>query len=215
MRQKHRALLICVALALWALSSGCVAPAEYGLYREKLPQSILVIPPRNNSVEVEAPYIYLSTVSQPLAEMGYYVFPVGVVDAFMKDNGLPTPGEMNSVSLKKIDEIFGADAVLYLEIEDWGQKYQVLQSNTVVHVLARLVDVKSGDTLWQHEVNQVRSSSRGRDDLVGMLVSAAITQALGANNLTQMRELAQTANYSLYRSISNGCSSLVLLPSVL
>jgi hypothetical protein len=40
-------------------------------------------------------YIYLSTLTKPLAEKGYYVLPVAVIDQFLKENGLPTPAEMN------------------------------------------------------------------------------------------------------------------------
>lgn len=199
-----RTLLQASITLLLLLFSACAAPVNYGLFREKIPDSILIIPPLNSSVEVEAPYVYLSTVSRPVAEMGYYVFPVAVVDAFMKDNGLPSPGEMNGVSLNKINEVFGADAVLYLEILDWGQKYQVLQSNTVVNIQARLVDVQSGLTLWQREVHEIRSSGGSNDGVLGMLISAAVTQALKANNLSQMRDLAKAANHSLFRRSSKG-----------
>ena len=69
-------------------------------------------------------------MSRPLVEAGYYVFPVAVVDAFMKENGLPTAGEMHGVSLAKLREVLGADAVLYAVIENWGQKYRVISSDT-------------------------------------------------------------------------------------
>jgi hypothetical protein len=115
------------------LAAGCASqPRDYASYRAHLPRSVLVLPPLNQSVEVDAPYRYLSTISRPLAEAGYYVFPVAVVDGVMKENGLPTPGEMHAVSLEKIREVFGADAVLYVTIEDYGQKYLIVLSGTVV-----------------------------------------------------------------------------------
>ncbi len=190
-------------LVLILFSVACVKPANYGLYREKLPRSVLVLPPLNDSIEVEAPYVYLSTISRPLAEMGYYVFPVAVVDNFMKDNGLPTPYEMHGVSLRKLKEVIGPDAVLYLHIRDWGQKYQVISSNTVVEVEARLVDVDSGDTLWQGRASAYDSSNRGSNDLVGMLISAAVTQALNSTT-DRSRTLAEEANRRMVRNKSNG-----------
>jgi hypothetical protein len=45
---------------------------------------------------------YLSTLTKPLAEKGYYVLPVAVIDQFLKENGLPTPAEMNGIPLEKI-----------------------------------------------------------------------------------------------------------------
>ncbi len=100
---------------------GCeTVSKDYTLFREHQPRSILVIPPLNESVDESASYGYLSTVTQPLAEMGYYVFPVAVIDQFLKENGLPTPGEMHDIPLDKIDEIIGADAVLYITIKEYG-----------------------------------------------------------------------------------------------
>lgn len=60
---------------------------DFSSYRAHMPGSILVLPPLNESTDVNAPYVYLSTISEPLANRGYYVFPVAVIDAFMKDNG--------------------------------------------------------------------------------------------------------------------------------
>ncbi len=164
--------------AVAALCGGCATtPYDYAPYRQHMPRSILVLPPLNESVEVNAPYSYLSTVTRPLAECGYYVFPVAVIDAFLKDNGLPTPGEMHTVSLAKISEVIGADAVLYVTIEDWGQKYLVISSNTVVKARARLVDVATATTLWEGRADAVQGSSGGGDP-IAMLVMAVIEQVI-------------------------------------
>jgi len=157
-----------------AFMCSCVAKVDYGPYRAHMPRSILVLPPLNESTAVDAPYTYLSTVSRPLAECGYYVFPVAVIDAFMKDNGLPTPDEMQNVPLTKIKEVIGADAVLYVTIEDWGQKYQVISSTTIVKARARLVDVATGATLWTGTEQLAQGS--GGNDIISMLVAALITQ---------------------------------------
>src|SRR5689334_21500588 len=113
--------LLCLVCTVLMLATGCAAPArlDYSVYRAHVPKSVLVLPPLNQSVEVNAPYGYLATISRPLAECGYYVFPVAVIDAFLKENGLPTPGEMHAISLQKIHEVFGADAVLYVTIEEY------------------------------------------------------------------------------------------------
>ena len=39
----------------------------------------------SHSTDVRATYSYLSTVTMPLAEKGFYVFPVALVDQMMKD----------------------------------------------------------------------------------------------------------------------------------
>jgi hypothetical protein len=171
--------LLCVAVVL---ASGCAAPAkpDYGVYRMHMPRSVLVLPPLNNSVDVKATYGYLSTISRPLAECGYYVFPVAVVDAFMRENGLPTPGEMHAVSLEKIHEVFGADAVLYVTIEEYGQKYQILSSTTIVKARAALVDAVTGETLWEGRSQAVQSSGDSGGGIIGALLTAALTQMLSS-----------------------------------
>ena len=175
--------VIAVVSVFVMLLSGCVAtntPYDYSALENSRPRSILVIPPLNNSVEVNASYIFLSTISRPLAEKGYYVFPVAVIDRFLKENGLPTPVEMNSIPLDKIAEHIGADAVLYVSIEDWGQKYQLVSSTTVVHSTLRLVDVNTGVLLWQATVRGVRSSDDAGAGLLGAIVNALATQIGGS-----------------------------------
>ena len=178
------------------ITTGCLTktPYDYTAFQRSKPRSIVVIPPNNNSIEVNAPYIYLSTLTRPLAEKGYYVFPVFVIDHFLKENGLPTPAEMNGIPLDKIGEHIGADAVLYVSIEDWGQKYQVINSVTKVHATLRLVDVKTGDLLWESIAIAQQSSGDGGGGLVGALVGAVLTQVLASTITDPTPGLAMQAN---------------------
>ena len=172
-----------IILAMLCLTS-CVnvPPYDYSKLSASNPGSILVLPPVNNSVEVAAPYTFISTITRPLAEKGYYVFPVAVIDTLMKENGLPTPAEMHSVPLDKLQEKTGADSVLYVTINDWGQKYQVVSSNLVVDSTAKLVDARTGEVLWDTRLHFVESSDDGGGGLVGALVGAVVTQVVGSMN---------------------------------
>lgn len=159
--------------------SGCATtkPFDYTHFKESKPRSILVLPPVNQSTDVRGTYGYLATVTKPLAEMGYYVFPVALVDQFLKENGLPTPGEMHEASLAKFAEIFGTDSVLYLTLLSYGAKYQVLSSAAEVSVQGKLVDAKTGVVLWEGEAwARQASGGGGGGGLLGALVEAAVTQ---------------------------------------
>lgn len=199
-----------VALVSIFVLSGCasVEPYNYTAFKAELPRSILVLPPINSSVEVNAPYSYLSTISRPLAEKGYYVFPVSVVDTFLKENGLPTPAEMNGIALEKIDEVIGADAVLYIDIQDWGQKYQVLSSVTVVQGQVKLVSVKTGEVLWDAPINAQHNPNGGNGQgVLGALVGAVVSQIVGeiADNSPLVARMANNAAiYSKKRGLLNG-----------
>jgi len=116
-------------------------PPVHASYIEHSPRSILVLPPLNESTQIEASYRCLSTVTQPLAELGYYVFPVAVIDQYLKANGMPTAGEMHQISLGKVVEIIGADAVLYLNVQHYDAQ--------LVTIGARLVDTRSAALLWE------------------------------------------------------------------
>ena len=201
---QSRALMFCLVCTVLMLANGC-APStrDYSVYRAHLPKSVLVLPPLNQSVEVNAPYGYLSTISRPLAECGYYVFPVAVIDAFLKENGLPTPGEMHSISLDKIHEVFGADAVLYVTIEEYGQKYQILSSTTVVKAHAALVDVATGATLWEGRSQAVQGSGSSGGGIVGMLVTAAVSQIV-ASATDKAHALAVQANTQMIFDANSG-----------
>ncbi len=186
--------------------SGCATtqqPHDYSSYRAHMPRSVLVMPPINDSVEADASYVYLSTITRPLAEAGYYVFPVAVVDNFMKENGLPTPAEMNAVPLEKIGNIIGADTVLYIHIEDWGQKYRILASTTVVKARAKLVDVKTGATLWEGAAQAAEGSGDGGGGLLGMVVAAAIDQIVDSST-GRVHKLSSMANHSMILNSQNG-----------
>lgn len=176
-----RELRLCMAASALLLG-GCVTPVpyDYSNFRAHPPRSILVLPPINESTDVNGPYTYLSTISQPLAELGYYVFPVAVVDQYMRENGMPTPGEMQQISPDKLGEVTGADAVLYLDLQQYGSKYQLVASNTTVAVKARLVDTRSGLLLWENHALAQNSSNSNSGGLLGQLLAAAISQVINS-----------------------------------
>jgi hypothetical protein len=172
---------------------------DYSNFRAHPPRSILVLPPLNESTAIEGTYGYLSTVSEPLAELGYYVFPVAVVDQFLKENGMPTAGEMQQVSLAKVVQITGADAVLYITLKQYGSKYQVINSTTTVEATARLVDTRTGVQLWDGRGFAQQSASNGSGNILGAIVAAAINQAINSKT-DHAHKVSRAANVSLFRT---------------
>ncbi|MGA3284081.1 MAG: GNA1162 family protein [Verrucomicrobiota bacterium] len=195
-------ILIPGLLATAMAFTGCVTkPYDYTNFRAHPPRSILVPPPLNESTDTRGTYGYLSTVTRPLAEMGYYVYPVVVVDQFMKENGLPTAGEMHQIPLDKIRDIIGADAVFYITLKQYGSKYQVVTSTTIVTAEGKLVDVKTGTTLWEGTANVQQSSSSG--NIIADLVVAAVDQAVNSST-DQAHDLSRMANIQLLMTKDHG-----------
>ena len=199
---------ICICF-LWMafFTTGCtskpVIPHDYRLFLKYMPKSILVLPPANQSMEVMAPYMYLSTITRPLAEKGYYVYPVAVIDALMKENGLTSPEEMHQIPLHKINEVIHPDAVLYLTIKDWGTKYKLIDSQTSIAIYGKLVDTESGITIWQKERKIVRSSTDNADSIEKMLIAALVNQVL-SNFVDPSLDVAQRINQDMYNNPQNG-----------
>ncbi len=178
-----RKMQLFAAAALTMIVSGCAstqAPMDYTAFKKSNPKSILVLPPINHTTEVIAPYGVLANVTVPLAEAGYYVFPVALVDETFKNNGLTVAEDIHNVSSNKLSEIFGADAVMYIEVQEYGTSYNVLTSDTVVEVKAKLTDSKTNEILWQGSASAASSEQDNGSSggIVGMLVEAAVTQIM-------------------------------------
>lgn len=174
---------LCTFLAVFTLV-GCAKPSQtdYSAFKESKPKSILVLLPQNQSPDVDASHGLLSQVTYPLAESGYYVFPVAVVEETFKQNGMTQPGDINAVNIAKLRQIFGADAVLYLTVTQYGTSYQIVASDTRVTASGKLVDLRTGKLLWSGSAtaSSTESDSSG-GSLVGMLVQAVVNQV--ANSL--------------------------------
>jgi len=192
------------AVSILLLLGGCQSTKsfDYTNFRAHPPRSILVIPPLNESTELEGTYSYLSTVSRPIAERGYYVFPVAVVDQFLKENGMPTAGEMNQIPARKIGQITGADAVLFIDLRKYGSKYVVLNSVTTVEVLAKLVDTRTETILWEGR-GFAQQSGNGSGNLLADMIAAAITQAINKKTDTA-HNVSRVANTTLFLPENTG-----------
>ncbi len=200
-RMSGLVLIVCGLLLV-----GCTtSKMDYRAFVEHQPRSILVLPPINNSANVRASDAFLSSITEPLAECGYYVYPVTVVDRLFKDNGVPTPGDMHSVSLVKIDEIIGPDAVMYITIREWTTTYIVIDSSTIVTLDYKLVDTRTGQTLWAWEGRAQYSSSAGQSNIIAMAVAAGI-HAIGsaASEGKAERDVAVMANVTTFNNPNTG-----------
>jgi hypothetical protein len=181
MRSRQLWKYFAVSLLLLLLNACATPPAyDYSAFRESRPSSILVLPPQNESPEVNATYGMLSQATLPLAESGYYVFPVSLVEETFRQNGLTSPADIHQVPVKKLREIFGADAALYVNITDYGTSYKVISAETRVTAEGRLVDLTTGAELWSGKAtaSSKESDSGSSGGLVGLLVKAVITQII-------------------------------------
>lgn len=194
---RYLLLLACAALA------GCATGVSVNDQPSRLevaaPRSILIVPVENQSLNVDAPNYLLSTLTIPLAEKGYYVFPVNTVKVVLEQEGLYEPERVRQVTPTQLANMFGADAVLYAKISRWDAQYAVLATTVTVALDYRLVS-KTGEELWTAH-KQVRYQPQNQNsgnplaDLIVAAVAAAVTRAA-----PNYMPLARQANNAVFLS---------------
>lgn len=146
-------------------------------FHDAQPQSLLVVPIVNNSVDVQAPTSVLTTLPRVLAEKGYYVFPVNTVKTLLEFEGLYEPAEIHATPPDQLADLFGADAILYVTIHEWTAQYLLVQTTTVVDFEYRIVH-RDGTPLWSARKNlQYRPDSGSTGNNLSSLIASAITAA--------------------------------------
>lgn len=145
---------------------------------EQQPKSLLILPPMNESTDAEARDYYMTTVEQPFGMMGYYVLPVEIVNDAMKQEGIVNTEMLYGMPLNKLQEYFGADAVLYTKIKKWNVSYLVIASTLTVSVEAQIVSTKTSEVLWEYTgtvVQDLSSRGNGNGGLAELIVNVVAT----------------------------------------
>jgi hypothetical protein len=159
----------------------------------------------NETAELEASDLYLSTITAVLAEHGYYVPPVALVKEMLLSNGLPLPPQMHGAPLDRLASVFGADAVLYVTIHHWGATVGGVR----VTLGYRLVDVRDGAQLWSRRVSEFRSYSNQQSESLGELVLNLLFSTIVAELSSVPLDLVRHANY---RAVGTSPKRLLLGP---
>ncbi|WP_051294111.1 DUF799 domain-containing protein [Pseudoduganella violaceinigra] len=183
--------------AMLAVLAGCASKVrhheqkDYTEFRKADPKSVLVVPVVSRSVDVDAPDYFLSTITVPLAERGYYVFPVNLVKHVLEDDGLADANLVHSSDTSKLAEMFGTDAVLYVTIERWDSKYAVVSTVTTVE-LSYVLKSAEGQELWTRKEQLAYDPAANQNGLIAMAIASAIEKAK-PNYIPLARQVNSTA----------------------
>lgn len=185
--------------------SGCAAQSvkqDMSAFQAAAPRSILVVPTINKSLDVDAPNYVLSTLPVPLAEKGYYVFPVNTTKYVLEQEGMYEADRIHMLPTESLAKLFGADAVLYVTINRWDATYAVIATTVTVDFDYRLVS-KDGVEIWKEHKTMQYSPDNSNSGLIGALISAALTRAA-----PNYMPLTQQANQQVFvlgpNAIPNG-----------
>ena len=95
---------------------------QYAKMYEEKPVTMLVMPPINNTSNVEAKDLLYTSISRPLIDAGYYVIsPLLALDILKSESAYDSENFIDA-PLTKFYTYFGADAVVFTVIDKWAKK---------------------------------------------------------------------------------------------
>ena len=175
--------LLLAALCTAVLGGCATKPAayDYAAFNRAKPATLLVMPPLNDSPDVKATPALWAHATLPLAEAGYYVLPVTLVDETFRQNGIETADDAQNIPYPRLHEYFGADAAVYIKVTRYGTSYAILASETRVEAEARIIDLRTGELLWQGKAmaTSAEQQQQNQGGLIGLLVAAVVKQIVG------------------------------------
>lgn len=178
-----KSLAVAAGFACAVALGGCqtIQPHDLTEFNKAPPRSILVVPAVNRSLDVDASNYVLTTLTVPLAELGYYVFPVNTVKVVLEHEGLYEPEQVRKMDPKQLASLFGADAVLFVTINRWDAQYVVLATTVTVELDYQLVN-SSGTRIWAASKRMQYSPQQQQQgsplaNLIAAAVAAATTRA--------------------------------------
>lgn len=201
-----------LALVAAVLMTGCAATQPgvtkgeaFAKMYEEDPRSILVLPAMNESTAAEAKDYYATTIEMPLAQTGYYVFPMEMVSDILKQEGIYDTELLYSLPVNKFYDYFGADAVMFTRIKKWDVAYTVLASTLTVTIASEAVSTKSNEKLWSYtgSVTVDLSGNSGGDGGLGGLLAQAISTAINTAAADYV-DYAHVANARLFFALPAG-----------
>ena len=191
---------VCIILTALVLSSCGVSnltrSSLYPKMYEEKPVTLLVMPPINNTANVEAKELLYTSISRPLAEAGYYVISPSLAMDVLRQESAYDAELFIDRPLRQFHDFFGADAVVFSIIDSWAK--QGIGINTKIRYLIKstLTDEVLFDRTCDLYLDlSVHSSSRDKDGNTSFL-GVLIDLAAGALNtaLTDQIEAARKAN---------------------
>lgn len=197
-------ILYMMALCCMAVSCGTLntvtRESQYARMYEEKPVTLLVMPPINNSANVETKDLLYISISRPLAEAGYYVVsPLLAMDVLKSESACDSEMLLEA-PLDAFKNYFGADAVVFSVIDKWAKKGLGIETKIRYVIKSAYTNEilfdRSCDLYLDLSVDTCTSGLLGA--LVDLAASAINTAA------TDHIMAARKANYFILRDIPRG-----------
>lgn len=193
---------------------------DYALaaFQQEQPKSIVVLPAKLTTDHEDADPYFVSAVHKPLAEKGYYVFPVQLVREYLKKKNIETIEDLYQLPSQTIADYFNADSVLYTDFIALDATYAVVGTHTFAEFAMKLVSGRTGQTFWEQGFSYGQSSNNAGAGLLGALLTAAIGKAAPPYRRVAWSAVASginNPNFGLVTGPYHGSYQQDLIPSQL
>lgn len=193
-------VFIGVAFMLSSCSSYYTRGSLYSKFYEEMPTSILVMPPINNTTNVEAKELLYTSISQPLIEAGYYVVSPHLSMELLKAESAYDSEMFIDKNASVFRDVFGVDAVVFSIIDIWSKRgfgidtkitYKVVSTTTNEVLFERTCDLYL-------DLQQNSGSSSILNQIADLAISAISTAT------TDHIVAARKCNYYIFKDIPRG-----------
>ena len=169
--------LLMISIAVLLFSSCATSTTTYtraSLYPkmyEEQPVSLLVMPPINNTTNVEAKDLLYTSISYPLIEAGYYVVSPHLAMEFLKNESAYDAEMFIDGDISKFGQVFGVDAVIFSVVDKWEKQ----GLGIATHIRYIMKSTKTNEILFERKCDlyldlQVQS---GQSSALGILMELA------------------------------------------
>jgi hypothetical protein len=174
--------------------------SQYSKMYEEKPITLLVMPPINNSTNVEAKELLYTSISRPLIEAGYYVISPLLAMDILKAESAHDAEMFFDAPLTAFQNYFGADAVVFSVIDTWAKKGMGIETEIRYVIKSAYTNEilfdRSCDLYLDLSVDSENNSLLGA--LVDLAASAINTAA------TDHIKAARMTNYYILSDIPRG-----------
>lgn len=193
-------ILLAASVSSCGIVSQVTRESQYAAMYNDMPTTILVMPPINNTSNVEAKDLLYTSISRPLAEAGYYVIsPLLAMDVLKAESAYDSELFIDG-SLSMFKKYFGADAVVFSQIDTWAKRGFGI--DTKIRYIIK--STTSNEILFERSCDlylDLSHNSSGNSTL-SILTDLAISAISTAT--TDHIEAARKANNYIFRDIPRG-----------
>ncbi len=174
--------------------------SQYAAMYEDMPVTVLVMPPINNTSNVEAKDLLYTSISRPLAEAGYYVIsPLLAMDILKAESAYDAELFIDS-PLTAFRNYFGADAVVFSQIDTWTKRGFGI--DTKIRYIIK--STSSNEIIFDRscDLHMDLQQNSGGNSALSALVDLAVSAISTAT--TDHIVAARKANYFIFSDMPRG-----------